>query len=417
MRRLLVLVAALVWVDTMLYAALTPLLPSFVSEFGLSKGQAGVLVAAYAAGALAGALPGGVAAARLGTRRAVLVGLTLMGAASLGFAFAGGFWTLFAARFLQGCGSAFTWAGAFAWLLAVAPRQRRGQLIGSAMGAAVVGAMFGPVIGAAAALLGRAPVFAALAGLAGVLAAWTFRFESAAAERPTVGAVGRAFRSRRFLAGLGLMGLPALLFGVLSVLGPLHLSAAGWGAAAIGVVWLVAAAVEAALSPFAGQISDRRGRVLPVRLSLAAAIPLSLCLAAGPRPLAYAPLVVVTAAVYGVLFTPAFALIADGAERSQLTQGMAFGLMSAAWATGALLGPAAGGAIAAATGDTAPFLVSAGLCAAALVATRKHRNAAVLAHPAAPTRAQTAVESGQSLRPGSLRRWAVFSSQLIRKAL
>ena len=49
------------------------------------------------------------------------------------------------------------------------------------------------------------------------------------------------------------------------------------------------------------------------------------------------------AAAYGILFTPAFALIADGAERASLPQGMAFGLMNAAWASGALVGPAAGG--------------------------------------------------------------------------
>ena len=88
----------------MLYSALTPLLPHFVHEFHLSKAGAGVLVAAYAAGALVGGLPGGAAAARLGARRAVLVGLTLMGLASLGFAFAHGFWPLAGARFLQGVG-------------------------------------------------------------------------------------------------------------------------------------------------------------------------------------------------------------------------------------------------------------------------------------------------------------------------
>src|SRR5438270_3918205 len=174
MRRLLLLVAVLVFVDTMLYAALTPLLPHFAHELGLSKSRAGALVAAYAAGALIGGVPGGVAAVRLGARRAVLVGLAGMGLASVGFAFAGSFWTLFAARLLQGCGSAFTWAGAFAWLLAAAPRERRGELIGSAMGAAVFGALFGPAVGAAAALLGRGLVFTALAGLAVVLAAWTF---------------------------------------------------------------------------------------------------------------------------------------------------------------------------------------------------------------------------------------------------
>ncbi|HZT54024.1 MAG TPA: MFS transporter, partial [Gaiellaceae bacterium] len=329
MRRLLLLVAALVWVDTMLFAALTPLLPHFAHQLHLSKSGAGVLVGAYAAGALVGGLPGGVAAARLGARRAVLVGLTLMGLSSLGFAFAQSFATLAAARFLQGCGSGFTWAGAFAWLLAAAPRERRGELIGSAMGAAVFGALFGPAVGAAAALLGRAPVFTALAGLAVVLGVWTLRLESIPAEHPSVEAVGRALRDERFLAGLLLMSLPALLFGVLSTLAPLRLSHDGWGAAAIGAVWLVGAAFESAVSPLVGRLIDRRGSRLPVQVSLVAGAALSVALAMSPRPFAYVPLIVAAAAAYGILFTPAFALIAEGAERSRLPQGMAFGLMNA----------------------------------------------------------------------------------------
>ena len=366
MRRLLPLVAALVWVDTMLFAALTPLLPHFAHSLHLSKTGAGALVGAYAAGALVGGLPGGVAAARLGARRAVLTGLTLMGLSSLGFAFAHGFWPLAASRFLQGGASAFTWAGAFAWLLAAAPRGRRGTLIGTAMGAAVFGALFGPAVGAAAALAGRAPVFAALAGLAVVLGVWTLRIEPIPPERPSFAAVGRALRNGRFVGGLFLMMLPALLFGVLSTLAPLRLADAGWGAAAIGAVWLVGAGFESVLSPLVGRLLDRRGSLLPIRISLVAAAALSVGLAVGPRPLAYVPLIVVAAAAYGVLFTPAFALIAEGAERTGLPQGMAFGLMNAAWASGALLGPAAGGAVAAATGDLVPFVVSAGLCALAL---------------------------------------------------
>ena len=380
MRRLLVLVSALVWVDTMLYAALTPLLPHFAKTLHLSKTGAGALVAAYAAGALVGGLPGGAAAARLGARRAVLVGLTLMGLASIGFAFAHGFWPLAAARFLQGCGSGFTWAGAFAWLLAAAPRERRGELIGSAMGAAVFGALFGPVVGAVAALLGRGPVFAALAGLAVVLGWWTFRLEPIPPERPSTEAVARALRNRVFVGGLALMSLPALLFGVLSTLAPLHLAAAGWGAAAIGAVWLVGAGLEGGLSPLVGRFLDRRGALLPVQAALALGVAFSIGLALGPRPLAYVPLIVLAGGAYGVLFTPAFALIANGAEESGLPQGMAFGLMNAAWASGALLGPAAGGAVAAASGDVVPFLIAAGLCSAALVAVRRaRRRTAVLA--------------------------------------
>ncbi len=381
MRRLLLLVAVLVFVDTMLYAALTPLLPHFAHALGLSKLRSGMLVAAYPAGALVGGLPGGAAAARLGPRRAVIVGLVGMGLASVGFAVAGGFWGLFAARLLQGFGSAFTWAGAFSWLLAAAPRERRGALIGSAMGAAVFGALFGPVIGAAAALAGREAIFLGLAGLSVVLIAATLRLEPAAVEHPSAAAIGRAVRDFRFNAGLGLMALASLLFGILAVLGPLRLAAAGWGAAAIGGVWLVGAALETVASPLVGRLIDVRGKLVPVRVALACGTLLALGLAAGPRPLLYVPLIVLSAAAFGVLFTPAFALIADGAENVALPQGMAFGFMSAAWATGAFIGPAAGGAIADATGDWIPFVLGALACAATLAVARRasdHVGAAVV---------------------------------------
>ena len=144
------------------------------------------------------------------------------------------------------------------------------------------------------------------------------------------------------------MALPSLLFGILAVLGPLRLAAAGWGAAAIGATWLTGAALETVGSPLVGRLVDRRGRLLPVRIALVLGLLVSLGLAAGPRPLAYAPLIVLAAAAYGILFTPAFALIADGAELAALPQGMAFGFMSAAWALGAFVGPAAAGAVRAA---------------------------------------------------------------------
>jgi MFS family permease len=58
---------------------------------------------------------------------------------------------------------------------------------------------------------------------------------------------------------------------------------------------------------------------------------------------------------------------------------MAFGLMNAAWALGALIGPAAGGAVAAASGDIVPYLVSALLCATALAAVRRARQRTAVA--------------------------------------
>ena len=239
------------------------------------------------------------------------------------------------------------------------------------MGAAVFGALFGPVVGAAAALVGRTVVFCSLAGLSVVLAVWAMRLaNSPPAEQPSAAALARAMRNRQFGGGLALMALPSLLFGILSVLGPLHLSSAGWGAAAIGAVWLVGAAIETVQAPLVGRLTDRRGAALPVRLALSAGVVVSLGLATGARPAVYAPLIVAAAIAYGVLFTPAFSLIANGAESAGLAQGLGFGVMNAAWAVGAVAGPALGGAIATATGDSVPFVLAALLCAAALFVVR-----------------------------------------------
>ena len=101
-RRLMLLCCAIVFVDTSFYAAMTPLLPGFEDEYGLSKTAAGVLAAAYPAGTLLGALPGGYLAARAGVRATVLLGLALMSVASVAFAFASSIEVLDAARFVQG---------------------------------------------------------------------------------------------------------------------------------------------------------------------------------------------------------------------------------------------------------------------------------------------------------------------------
>src|SRR5918996_1934071 len=82
MRRLLAFVCVIVFVDTVFYAAITPILPELSDQYGLSKTAAGVLAAAYPAGTFVGALPGGWLAARAGVRPAVLLGLGLLVASS-----------------------------------------------------------------------------------------------------------------------------------------------------------------------------------------------------------------------------------------------------------------------------------------------------------------------------------------------
>src|SRR4051794_1629111 len=172
MRRVFALVAAIVFVDTAFYAAIVPLLPHYVDRLDLTQTQAGILTASYAAGTLLASLPGGMCAARFGVKPTVLAGLSLMAASSLVFGFGSSTPVLDGARFVQGIGGAFSWAGGFAWLMGVAPAERRGEIAGSAIAAAIFGVVAGPVLGAAAVELGAREVFGAVA-VAGVgLAAW-----------------------------------------------------------------------------------------------------------------------------------------------------------------------------------------------------------------------------------------------------
>ena len=177
----------------------------------------------------------------------------------------------------------------------------------------------------------------------------------------------RAFADPAFVAGLWLNALPALFFGVLDVLAPLALDAGGYGAIAIGAVFLVAGLIETALNPLLGRLSDRRGRLLPIRWALCASIVVGILLAVADTPAAIAVLAIAGALSFGGFYTPGIALVSDRAEMVALAQGLAFGIMNTAWAAGALVGPTVGGGLADLLGDAAPYLLCSFLCAITLV--------------------------------------------------
>jgi MFS family permease len=173
-------------------------------------------------------------------------------------------------------------------------------------------------------------------------------------------------RDRRVAAGMWLTTLPGLLFGTVAVLGPLRLDELGAGATAIAAAFLAAAAIEAVVAPMIGRLSDRRGRFLPSLIGVAGGGLIMLLLPWPESAWGLGILIVFAGPLIGLLYTPAMAMLSDGADHAGVSQGFAFALVNLAWATGQTAGAAGSARLADATDDHVPYLVLAVVCAITL---------------------------------------------------
>jgi MFS family permease len=377
-RRLFLLVATVILVDSLFYASITPLLPHYRDELGLSKTGAGILSGSYAAGTLLASIPSGYLAARRGPKVAVVTGLALLAGSSVAFAFGQTVAVLDTARFVQGIGGACSWAGGLAWLIRMAPDDRRGELIGAVLAAAIGGFVLGPALGGAAVATSPELVFTLVGVVALGLIAWALALPAPrGCASPPLREVADAVFDRRVVAGFTLVALPALYAGTVEVLAPLRLDELGASGVAIGGIFLVSALIEGSISPVVGRMSDRRGRFVPLRLGLVLAVPAAFLLPLPETVVLEAAIVLATLAALATFWAPAMALLSEAIDATGIDQAFAGAITNLAWAGGQVAGGTGGAALAEATSDSLPYALLGLLCGVALVTVGRRKVAAV----------------------------------------
>jgi MFS family permease len=146
------------------------------------------------------------------------------------------------------------------------------------------------------------------------------------------------------------------------------------------------------VAPVAGRISDRRGRLAPSAVGLAASIVAVVVISLPSSAVLLGVVVVVAAPWIGMLWSPAMAMLSDGAESSGVDQGLAFGIVNLGWGLGHTVGAIAMPAVAEAFSDDLAYGVLAALAAGtlAMLIARRERIAQAIAVATPDPRESTA---------------------------
>ena len=339
--RSLLAVVALAFATSVGESAFIPVLPAIRDAFDLSGMEAAAMLSAETLAMLAAAVPIGMLAGRIGSRRLLLMSAVLLPVSMLGHAVATGPALLLLARATFGLSFGILWT--------IGPTLAAGGGRGAAgtgrlIAASGAGWLAGPVLaGVLADATGWRAASVALAVVTVPLIPFVARYASPRTsgerlESPRLRSAAGLLRHNRAIAGAALVSaLLGVVGGVSGLLVPLALAANGLSAGAIGLAFGISAAVWIAAAAIVGRL--RAGAVHLHAVGLAVAVMAAAWLLPAFRlsTLALLAFLVVATASRSTINALNYAVGARASEGNSAP--LVMGVMNLAWAATALVTP------------------------------------------------------------------------------
>lgn len=344
-RDLLVLFAAglLFWSGL---AALLPTLPLYIRDAGGTSQDIGTVMGAFAVGLLVSRPWLATLADRRGRKIVLLIGISAVAIAPLGYLVTNSIPLLMAIRAFHGISiSAFALAYT-ALVVDLSPVEHRGELIGYMSLVNPLGLALGPAMGGfLQESVGYAPMFLAAATLGSLGWICTAQVREPEVIRDSLnrrknGQFWRSFTSPRIRIPATVLLLIGLAFGTLSTFVPLFIQEVGVNLN-VGLFYTAAAIASFAIRIIAGRASDRYGRGLFITFSLVFYTTALLLLWQANSTITFLLAGTMQGAGAGTLIPMIAALMADRSNPDE--RGKVFGLCMVGFDVGiAIAGPLAG---------------------------------------------------------------------------
>ena len=142
------------------YGVVSPVLPQYARDFGVSVSAATFVITAFSLMRLVFAPASGLFVQKIGERRVYLSGLLIVAVSTGACAFAQTYWQLLLFRSLGGFGSAMFTVSSFGLMIRISPPDARGRVAGLFSSAFLIGSVGGPLLGSLTAGFGLSAPFA-----------------------------------------------------------------------------------------------------------------------------------------------------------------------------------------------------------------------------------------------------------------